>query len=271
MSSTLLHQPSYAPNQSKHLSNIFRFPNGEATLYVSTLFELGDSDLPHFHDEPHLAFILNGGLIDKRKTIEKERFSGELTFFRAGERHQTITRTFPTKYVSLQFQSDFFKQYSFLENRLENTLQDVLTAKFVMLKIYKEMRAADEFSTNSLQILLNGLISDEKIDDTKRPDWIGKIVELLHDKWNEEISLSDLSNVADVHPKTISKYFPKFFKCTLGEYRRKIKVEKSLSLIKTSKLTLTEIAYECGFYDQSHFTATFKNLTGFLPKQFQKL
>jgi AraC family transcriptional regulator len=55
----------------------------------------------------------------------------------------------------------------------------------------------------------------------------------------------------------------------LGEYLRKLKVQKSIALIKNSELPLTEIAYLCGFSDQSHFTKVFKETLGFLPKEFR--
>ncbi|MGB1004752.1 MAG: helix-turn-helix domain-containing protein [Salibacteraceae bacterium] len=43
-----------------------------------------------------------------------------------------------------------------------------------------------------------------------------------------------------------------------------------MDLLKNTSLSTTEIAYECGFADQSHFIRTFKNLNGFTPKQYQK-
>jgi AraC family transcriptional regulator len=82
--------------------------------------------------------------------------------------------------------------------------------------------------------------------------------------------LQEIALIIGVHPVTISKFFRKYFSCTLGEYQRKIKIEKSIQLIKESKLSLTEIAFLCGFTDQSHFTRNFKNMTGFLPKKFQQ-
>jgi AraC family transcriptional regulator len=266
MNSVLSNQSFYALNRGKHLSEIFALPNDAASVYVSTHFELGRSDLLHYHDEPHLTFIFGGGVIDKRQTFEKERFGGDLMFFRAGEAHQTISKIFPTKYVSLQFQPDFFKQNPHLESSVEKNF----SAKISLLKIYRELTINDEFSAPSLEILLQNLI-DSPADGKVFPNWLKKIIELLNDRWNEEISLEDLARAAEVHPKTISKYFPRFFGCTLGEYRRKIKVEKSLALIKSAEFSLTDIAYQCDFYDQSHFTKTFKNLTGFLPKEFQKL
>ena len=270
MNSVLPNNSFYSLNRGKHLSETFSLPKNEATIYVSTHLELGDSDLPHFHDEPHLSFVLNGGMIDKRKSVEAERVSGELMFFHAGEPHRTISKIFPTKYVSLQFHKDFFRQNPNLEAALKISVEKTLEAKFSVLKIYKELAVNDEFSANSIEMLLLNLIN-EKTANKNRPHWINKIIEILNDRWDEEISLNDLANVTQVHPKTISKYFPRYFNCTLGEYRRKIKIEKSLSLIKSSKLSLTEIAYECGFYDQSHFTGAFKQLTGFRPKEFQKI
>ncbi|HMS42105.1 MAG TPA: AraC family transcriptional regulator [Pyrinomonadaceae bacterium] len=270
MNSALSNQTFYNLNRGKHLSEIFTLPKDVASVYVSTHFELGRSDLLHYHDEPHLTFILNGGVIDKRKTFENEQFGGELMFFRAGEPHQTISKIFPTKYISLQFQTDFFKQNSHIESALEAAIEKNFDAKISMLKIYRELAINDEFSETSMEMLMQNLIESPAKGKTC-PNWLKKIVELLNDRWNDEISLNDLALAANVHPKTISKYFPRFFKCTLGEYRRKIKIEKSFTMIKSSKFSLTDIAYQCDFYDQSHFTKTFKDLTGFLPKEFQKL
>ena len=95
--------------------------------------------------------------------------------------------------------------------------------------------------------------------------------EVIHDRWDEKLTLKELSAAAGVHPVTISKNFPKHFSCSLGEYMRRVKVEKSVRLIRQKHATLTEIALRCGFADQSHFIRTFKAATGFLPKEFRKL
>lgn len=271
MNQVLPNQTFIALNKENHLSEIFSLSQGIGTLYVSTHFEMGNSNLLHYHDEPHLTFILNGGVTDKRKNLETERFSSELMFFHAGEPHQTISRSFPTKYVSFQFETNYHKKNPNLEAELQASVKSNPNAKLSMLKIYKELKKKDEFTESSVEMLLLGLLNGKNLDSNSRPNWLNKIVEILNDNWNEEISLGELAFAAGVHPKTISKYFPKYFSCTLGEYRRRIKIEKSLTLIKKSNFSLTEIALNCGFYDQSHFTETFKQMTGFLPKQFRKM
>ncbi len=102
------------------------------------------------------------------------------------------------------------------------------------------------------------------------PIWVIRLKELLHDNWNKEMSLAEISQIVQVHPVTVSKYFRKYFSNTLGEYRRKLKIEKSINLIKNSNKSLSEIAYNCNFSDQSHFIRNFKTHTGFLPKDFRR-
>jgi AraC family transcriptional regulator len=254
-----------------HLAQQFKFPQNEVGVYLSTHFGLGVSEMFHYHDEPHLTLVVNGGVTDKRKRVEKERLSGELMFFQSGEIHQTVNRLFPTKYISLTFDHDFLRKNSLPETQLKKAIEKNLNSNFTVLKIFKEFVRHDEFSDSSAEMLLFNLI-DEKFEvKTKRPVWINKVYQLLHDNWNKELLLNDLAVATGVHPKTISRHFPKYFACTLGEYRRQLKVAKSLPLIKNSKLSLTEIAHECNFADQSHFIRTFKEMTGFLPKQFQKI
>ncbi|TXH21195.1 MAG: AraC family transcriptional regulator [Chitinophagaceae bacterium] len=43
-----------------------------------------------------------------------------------------------------------------------------------------------------------------------------------------------------------------------------------LHLLRDSKQTLTEIAYEAGYYDQSHFIREFKSYTNLTPKQYRE-
>jgi AraC family transcriptional regulator len=102
------------------------------------------------------------------------------------------------------------------------------------------------------------------------PLWLKKVHEMLHDSWNKKLTLTDLARESSVNPITISKHFHKYFSCTLGEYMRKLKIEKSLAIIKNST-SLTDVAYLCDFADQSHFIRTFKHLTGFLPKEYKRL
>ena len=136
----------------------------------------------------------------------------------------------------------------------------------------QEMLFSDDDSFATIQTLLLDLVSyNQSRDIGVEPEWVGVLSELLNDSWSEQLSLPELATLANVHPVTISRYFRRYFNSTLGEYRRKLKVDKSISLVKDQELSLTEIAFICGFADQSHFTRNFKQITGFLPNEFRRL
>lgn len=67
------------------------------------------------------------------------------------------------------------------------------------------------------------------------------------------------------------RLFMKWFGLSPGIYWRYKKFLKGLETIHFDEASnLTQIAHASGFYDQAHFTRTFKEFTGLLPKTYQK-
>ncbi len=224
----------------------------------------------HYHENPHLCFLLHGEDTERRKHGSYTRKAGDLHFYHAGEEHSSLARTTITKNTLIEFEQAFLQKYNVSEMQLEHAVQSRFDAKFLMLKMQKELLIADTCSSASIQALVLEFISSSANVSTKAaPLWARRVNEILRDKWNESISLEELSLATGAHPVTISKHFRKYFACTLGEFSRKLKIEHSIPLVKNSRLALTEISYQCGFSDQSHFTKVFKETTGFLPKDFR--
>jgi len=255
-----------------YLGKVIDLSEVDGILAGATSYYPGDgTGLMHYHENPHLSFVLSGGGIVKDKSSEFERAPGQLMFFHAGEAHQCITKRFPTRNVNLEIEFGFLQDNKITESAVNNSIQKNPNAKFIMLKVYKELLAADDFSGPSIKMLLFNLVCAAQVIKKSQPHWVGIIYEMMNDKWNEPLSLRDLAVASGVHPVTVSKFFPEYFSCTFGEYMRRLKIEKSLQMIKNSPLSLTDITYECSFYDQSHFTRTFKHLTGFLPNAYANL
>lgn len=257
-----------------YLGKVLDLSKSDGILAGATSYYPGDgTGVMHYHENSHLSFVLRGGGVEKRKSCEFERLPGQIMFFHAGEPHQCINKLFPARNINLEIEPAFLSDNRLTESTVNFSVLKNPNSKFIMLKVYKELLAADAFSGSSVKMLLLYLTcTDPKAESGNgQPCWVNLIKELLHDRWNGQLSLKDLSQATGIHPVTISKFFPKYFSCTFGEYMRWLKIEKSLQLIKTSSVSLTEIAHGCGFSDQSHFTRTFKQLTGFLPSQYARL
>lgn len=113
----------------------------------------------------------------------------------------------------------------------------------------------------------------QKSSFRKIPAWANELKEIIQDQIDTNLSLSlkEVSQSLNVHPTYLSREFSKYFNdLTFGDYIRKLRIEKSIQLLKESKHSLSEIAYLTGFSDQSHFNRIFKKVTGKNPSEYRK-
>ena len=54
-------------------------------------------------------------------------------------------------------------------------------------------------------------------------------------------------------------------------YLRRVRIERSKSILQTRDSTIAEVAARLGFSDQSHFTRIFGRLVGVSPGSFARL
>ncbi len=69
------------------------------------------------------------------------------------------------------------------------------------------------------------------------------------------------------------KQFERIFSESIGEspkqYLNTVRFQYAIHKKSQNKnLTITELAYECGYFDQAHFINEFKTMSGLTPKQF---
>ena len=259
-------------SKGNHMSSVVNSLTNNQLIASTTLLSPNDfNGKVHYHDNAHFSFVISGGCAEKKKS-NYERLPGSLTYYDAGEIHQIIKVTQPSYHVNFELSPSFYKTYEIAPATISMALAKHPYAKIMMLKVHGELNMAEADSLNGLEMILLNLIQETaKINRPEIPNWVKTLKEVLNDCWKEPITLAQLSIACDVHPVTISKYFPHYFSCTLSEYLRKQRVHHAIEMIKQSTMHLSSIAYACGFADQSHFIRTFKSMTGLLPTGYKKL
>lgn len=231
----------------------------------------------HHHENAYFTFILQGKIIEGNRKEVYTCSAGSLLFHNWQEPHYNIKPDIFTRGFHIELEGDWFKNLSFdiatLQGSINISNPDV---KFLFYKIFKETKGFDNVASLSIQDLLLQVFTkmfDHNALKTynKPPQWVSKIKAILHDTFYKTYTLEDLAKSVDIHPVHLSRDFPKYFHCTLGEYIRKLRVEKSLNLLSNKAISLTEIAYECGFADQSHLNRCFKNMMHTTPFAYKKL
>lgn len=227
----------------------------------------------HYHENPFFSFLLSGGSVENRKSESIECIPGQVYYYNWQEPHKNTNYQQNTQNFNIELDVHWLKNLGINETAIAGSfLMKSTDIKFTIVKLFKEFFRPDELSEASINLLTLELLHQVgNIPGTcHKPVWVDQLKEILHDHWSENLSLHHLSGLLQIHPVTISKYFSRYFNCTLGEYVRKIRVDKALTLVRSTSLSLSMIAYECGFADQSHFIRIFKSQTGLLPNEFRK-
>ncbi len=95
-------------------------------------------------------------------------------------------------------------------------------------------------------------------------------LKFIRENFNQELTLEEIASQAGLS----CKYFCKFFKDMTGttpiNYLMTYRIERAARKLLGSDLTVTQIAYDCGFNDASYFIKIFKSFKGVPPKEYRK-
>ncbi len=228
----------------------------------------------HYHENVYLTFLLKGIL---QETNRKEDYlcgPGGLLFHNWQEPHNNHKRSEFARGFHIELEKKWFDDRGLDLGAIEGSLRITNPAiKTLVLKTYHELKLADGLLPLAIEDLINQTFAEllrmSESNSRSIPLWAQRIKEILHDPEADKITLKMLAAETGIHPVHISHDFSKYFGTHLADYIRKIKIEKALPLL-AAELPLTEIAYACGFADQSHFTRCFRKATGFTPLQYKK-
>ena len=228
----------------------------------------------HYHENPYFMYVLTGNMKDCNSRKETLCPAGSLMFNNWQEPHFGSKHSKEASGFHFELDRSWFETNNIDLNLFEGS-QGITNPLLHILffDLYREFCLSDTESQLSVEQLAfqvcDGLQNDRIINSSNIPEWVYGLKELLHYD-TSDVSLTYLSKELGVHPVHISRTAQKYFSTTLGEYRRQLKLKKALPLIMNKELTLTQIAYKCGFSDQSHFIRVFKSYFNSNPNVYRK-
>ena len=84
------------------------------------------------------------------------------------------------------------------------------------------------------------------------------LVSVIHENLYERVSIATLAHRCHMSPSTFKREFQKEFHASPMQWINEKRLEKALLLIKNTPTPITDIAYECGFENYTHFSRRFK-------------
>jgi transcriptional regulator GlxA family with amidase domain len=109
--------------------------------------------------------------------------------------------------------------------------------------------------------LLNadGFAFETESQDSAKIDTIFKYV---NRHFQNQITLDDIADQVSMTVPAFCRYFKKSTGKTFTKLVNEYRVVHATKLLNESQLSITEICFECGFNNFSHFNKTFQEITG---------
>lgn len=97
-----------------------------------------------------------------------------------------------------------------------------------------------------------------------------KAIEYVDDHFVGEITAAKLADLAGLSVPHFNRLFRKLLRLSPMEYVLSLRIQEAQRLLATTPATMSEIAAEIGFYDQSHFTKRFRKIAGMTPLAYRR-
>ena len=99
---------------------------------------------------------------------------------------------------------------------------------------------------------------------------ISKIIAYIEKYYIKEITLDKLAAISKMSVSTMRKRFAEATAFSPIGYLLRIRIEKAATLLVSTQMPITEIAFKTGFKDSSYFSYQFKKLTNTTPLQYRE-
>ena len=228
----------------------------------------------HYHENPYFMFVLEGNMMDANAKKSTPCSTGSIMFNNWQEVHYGQKCSERASGFHLELENSWFVKNEASSNLPEGSLL-IQSPKTHLLfaKLYYEFLHFDPACKVAIEApileICRSLSTTKEIQQKKTPTWIAKLREILHHD-TSHLTLNYLSSQLDVHPVHISRSAPKYLSLSIGEYLRQVKLKKAIQLLLESRDSLTQIAYQAGFSDQSHFNYVFKSYFKMNPGLYKK-
>ncbi len=229
----------------------------------------------HGHEQAYFCLVLQGGYAEScgRKTRAYSPMT--VTFHPAGEIHSDRFEGAGGRIFSVEIQPSWMGRVPELSPVLKASPEfrgGSLPA--LVVRMYKEFRNPDSLS----HLAVEGLALEVVAAASRRlespgagapPCWLKEARELIQERFAEPLTLSLIAAQAGVHPMHLVREFRRYFRATVGEYVRRLRIEYACRLLAASDIPMIAIALQAGFSHQSHFTRIFKRAIGMTPTEFR--
>ncbi|CAL1517209.1 AraC family transcriptional regulator [Chitinophaga sp. MM2321] len=112
-----------------------------------------------------------------------------------------------------------------------------------------------------------GYANSVNMTDTER---INKVMNFLMKNYNRDIKIEEVAELVNLSKASFCRYFKSRTNKTCFQLLNEIRILNACKLLIKSDMTITEISYESGYNNLSHFNRQFRLITGLTAKAYAR-
>ena len=229
----------------------------------------------HSHELSQFCFVWEGTFSEVYERKSREGMPMTLIARPSGETHAHHFHDSGARCFVIEIGRDCLRrvrEYSLVLDDSAEFRSGLLA--WLAARLYKEFHHEDNASSLAIEGLTLEMLSEAarrtaSVLERKPPRWLGHARDFLQVHFLESVTLADVARAVGVHPTHLARVFRQSYRCTTGEYVRRLRIEFACREVSLTDAPLTEIAMAAGFYDQAHFSRTFKHMVGLTPGEYR--
>ena len=229
----------------------------------------------HAHERACLIVVLQGAFTELAARHTRVGQPATVIFRPADEPHTNHFHQLPSRCLNIELAPDWLERFHARVALPAHSI-DVDCAALVghTVRLYQEFQAPDAAAPLAIEGLLLEIVATiarTELRPTPRgqADRLDQARTYLQAHFHESPTLATIAEQVGLHPVHLARAFRHRYQLTIGAYTRQLRVAAACRALVDTATPLAEIAVAAGFFDQSHFTRTFKRVTGLTPAAYR--
>jgi AraC family transcriptional regulator len=243
---------------------------------ISSPYSPGTKHPLHSHDELQITLVLRGHLQERVGSRVEDAGALSVVVKDPGVMHADDFASSGALTARLSLDSSAFADLVEHPARAVEWrwLHDGLSARPFLRIVHRGLDGERRFSADDDDVLdLLAIISARRSTSALGgpPAWLRDVVARMTDAWQPGLAVRDVAASAGVHPVYLARCLRRWFGVSGGELLRRTRLRRAASAIADGDRTVSTVAHETGFTDESHLWREFSRTTGLTPAQFRRL
>ena len=257
---------------------------GSADQAVSILHSSPQPRFPdHRHDFGEVVIVQKGCGVHVLNDQPHSINAGSVLFLRPNQDHHSFEHVSDLHLCNIHYRRESrFNSLGFIDEHLPGKVgNEWMVSSSTLNKVNKVIRQIEllphdsisalylqeGFLLQAIGTLLQGIYCEYPEDSAD--DRVRQLINFLRSNFQEHIDWHELGNRYSLPIRTLNRKVKEYTGLAPQYYIAHLRLAHACYLFRSSNMTITQVAFECGFGDSNYFATLFRKNYGMTPSQYK--